>query len=352
MRYLYKINSAFDGFKPSRIPDRLQDGRLLILGWAKYLDAVRLRDEVWIVFIGRGFENGVYVQGLVESINSAAGEVTLRVRKQSSTCPLSDPATSAALVAAVSVRYRQVFLWPADRQIMMNCKADNCLQRLCLNCDDWGGMPQIEANHFRPPASIRNVTAAPGYWIIPPRCFLYYNGRQPAPWIRRATDMFAAFKVGEKRYAFPFAAGIHAALKERGEDGFEAIVPIPLSPEKADARELDRAATLAAELGRLVGVPSRPLLTLDGPISKRRMLTQGYTKGQFMSRYRQLLRVNPLIADLNRIILLDDVITYGSTLSVAISAIKEVNPAIEIIVAAAGQMVVKDAVMDQNGPAW
>lgn len=131
------------------------------------------------------------------------------------------------------------------------------------------------------------------------------------------------------------------------------MVPIPLSPEKAQANELDRTGALATELARLLpGSRVTPVLSLNGPISKRRMQAQGYTPTQFMNRYRQLLAINPAVADLRRIVLLDDVITRGSTLSVAISAIRQVNPQIEIVAAAAGQMILTAVVADQNGPAW
>ena len=350
MRYLYKINSAYDGFAPKKIPERLVDGRFLTLGWAKYLDELRVHDEVWIVFIGAGFQNGVYVQGLVATINAGKSEIRLRVRRSSTTTPLTDGPTSKALLGAVSVRYRQVFLWPAE--LREQCEAPDCAERKCLTCDVWNGVPQIDQAHITAPPGLRDVAVVPAYWIIPPRCFLYYNGRQPAPWVRRVTDMFRDFKVGEKRYAYPFAAGMTAALRARGEVDFDAIVPIPLSPEKAKAGELDRTGVLAAELGRLIDTRTRAYLSLSDPISKRRLLAQGYTATEFKTRYRQFLQIDRRIEDLHRIALVDDVITKGTTLSVVVAAIRGVNPNIEIVVVTAGQMIVKAAVADENGPAW
>jgi orotate phosphoribosyltransferase-like protein len=64
------------------------------------------------------------------------------------------------------------------------------------------------------------------------------------------------------------------------------------------------------------------------------------------------LVVDPAIANLNRILLLDDAITRGSTLAVTMKAIRQIAPNIEIVVVAAVQMVIKDAVADHNGPAW
>lgn len=352
MRYLYKIYSPYDGFYPAKIPERLVDGRFLRLGWAQYIDALRLRDEVWIVFTGPKIANGVYVQGLVANIDPDAGEVLLRVRRWSADKPLTDPATSATLRAAVNRRYRQVFLWPADHLLQEDCHVAECGNRQCLQCQVWNGLPQIDAGHYRPPPPLRGATVVPAYWVIPPRCYLYYGNRGPAPWHSRISNMFAAFKVGEGRYAFPFAAGIESALRARHLDGFDAIVPIPLSPEKAQAGELDRTGVLATELGRLLGTKVRKHLSLSAAISKRRMQAQGFTITEFRSRYRDYLQVDPAIATFGRILLLDDATTRGSTISVAINAIRQVAPAIEIVVVAAVQMIIKDVVADQNGPAW
>src|SRR5690606_33988110 len=106
-----------------------------------------------------------------------------------------------------------------------------------------------------PPSVLAGVTVVPSYWIVPARCFLYRDGRTPAPWVTRATNMFTDFKIGEKRYAFPLAAGMHEALKSRGVPVPDAIVPIPLSPEKIAKGELNRTSALADELSALMSVP-------------------------------------------------------------------------------------------------
>jgi hypothetical protein len=310
---------------------------------------LNIGDEVWIVFIGRGFEHGVYVRGVVARIDVEKERVRLRVRESSTTNPL---ATSPALLAAVAVRYRQVFLWPADHELREVCHLGDCAARHCLRCAVWTGLPRIDEGDYEAPAALRGIRTVPAYWIIPPRCFLYYNGRRPAPWVQRSTDWFAAFKIGEQRYAFPLAAGIRAALKSRSERRFEAIIPIPLSPDKSEAGELHRTGALAGELSRLTGTPVRSYLRLTAPISKRRMMAQGYTPGEFQARYRERLQVDERVARLDRILLLDDVITKGSTLSVAVASIRAANPAVDIVVAAAGQMIVKTVVKNEDGPAW
>ena len=51
-RFLYKIWSRYDGFTPTRIPDR-GDGRgRLILGWTRYIDVIEAGAEVWVYFYG------------------------------------------------------------------------------------------------------------------------------------------------------------------------------------------------------------------------------------------------------------------------------------------------------------
>ena len=352
MRYLYKIYSPYDGFTPSQIPHRLEDGRFLTLGWEKYLDAVNLHDEVWVVFTGPRFPNGVYVQGLVASIDRGNSQIRLRVRRSSTTNELTDAATSLALRQAVAVRNRQVFSWPADRQLRNQCHLNDCDNRQCRACDVWGSLPQIDPAHFVAPAALRGIEVVPAYWITPARCFLYYHSRQPAPWVRSATEMFGSFKVGEKRYAYPLAAGIAAAFTARNLGGFDAIVPVPLSPEKIAAGELDRTSALADELALLIQSPVRKFLSLSNPISKRRMVAQGYTPTQFKARYRQYLDVDAAIAGVQRILVVDDVITKGSTLAVVVAAIQAANPTAEITVASAGQMIVMAAVANRNGPAW
>ena len=81
MRFLYKIHSNFDGFRPGVLPNRMEDGRLR-LRWRHYIDVVEKGWECWVYFHGRHkFENGVYAKGIVDSIDLEAGEVSLRVRE-------------------------------------------------------------------------------------------------------------------------------------------------------------------------------------------------------------------------------------------------------------------------------
>jgi hypothetical protein len=52
MRFIYKINSSYDGFTPSKSPKRLKSGRRIRLGWNHYIDVVDRNHEVWVYFHG------------------------------------------------------------------------------------------------------------------------------------------------------------------------------------------------------------------------------------------------------------------------------------------------------------
>jgi predicted amidophosphoribosyltransferase len=161
--------------------------------------------------------------------------------------------------------------------------------------------------------------------------------------------MFGDFKIGEERYAYPLARGIWEALCRRSEIEFDAIIPIPLSPDKAEAAELNRTLALARELERLCGAPVREFLKLAAPISKRRMLAAGYTLSDFERKYQQLLRVNEDVCGLQRVLLVDDTVTRGSTIRCALAGLQRVEPRMAVVVASAGRMIIKAAVANEVG---
>jgi predicted amidophosphoribosyltransferase len=160
--------------------------------------------------------------------------------------------------------------------------------------------------------------------------------------------MFTEFKIGESTYAYPLALGIFKVLSQEEEVEFDGIIPIPLSPDKARAGEMHRTKALSQELGKLLGVPVREYLSLDAPISKRRMQSEGSTPGQFRQRYYTLLRVDEKIGNLTNVLLIDDVITHGWTISCAVKRLRESCRGLRIIVASAGRMIIKGSVARQR----
>jgi hypothetical protein len=356
VKFLYKVWSKYDGFTPAQVPARRLPGGLLRLGWARYIEAVERGTEIWVYFHGpHAFENGVYVKGVAHAIDVDQGEVLLRIRQASTSVPLTDASTSARIAAIVAARGLQVFLLPDALDVAPTCNVDTsamtCAHRSCDGCQTWQALPLIAPRNLGWPARLPQSLAdfVPAYWVIPPRNFIYMRSGRFKLGIRRTDELFRRFKTGEKRLAFPLALGIREALATRGLDSFDAIVPIPLSPDKEAAGEIHRTRLLARELARLLGVPVREPLSLDGAISKRRLRgDQGYSASLFEYVYRRKLVINDTIDGLQRIALIDDVCTEGSTIRASTSILKAKNPALEVVAATAGQMTVRAAVLHED----
>ena len=347
MKFLYKIHSGYDGFRPAVIPQRMRDGRLK-LGWRHYIDVVEKGWECWIYFHGRHrFENGVYVQGIVDDIDLDASEVSLRVRDYNTETPITSREISRIVAEVVAPHYRQVFVWPDDMTIAPECGLVACRDRRCGDCTTWASLPLIEKDHVRPPSRLQwsmyeDMISA--HWIVPRRC---YEARI-APNVWEISRRFADFKMGEMAYAYPFARSMYEQLRRRDILDFNYVVPIPLSPDKMKKCETHRTRVLARELGKLLAVPIREMLKLTESVSKRRMRKQGHTTAQFEKIYLNALEVN-IPPDADKILLVDDVMTRGSTVAQALKAIYRQRSETTVVVATVGQMIVRETVLKDGG---
>lgn len=358
MKFVYKINSRFDGFTPRRIPDRLLPGKNLKLGWSRYIEAVEPGSEVWIYFRGaHSFEPGIYVKGFVRSIDSVRYSVMLRVREYATDAPLTDRATSKQVAEVVAPRYRQVFLLPEEFEAAPKCTlssvADSCLVRRCELCPTWRHLPIVQPADFKRPTRLRDAElglreVVPAYWVIPPRSFLVQARRSIARPIKATSEVFYRFKVGEVALAYPLARAIYEALRLRDLLDYDCIVPIPLSPDKIDAKEIHRTLLLAQELERLLDAPVVQGVTLSRPITKSRMRSAGASRGKFEAAYADALRTHASLAERGSILLVDDVCTHGSTIRCALMAIKEASPGALVVAAAAGQMIMRESVQNET----
>lgn len=352
-KFLYKIHSGYDGFFPKRIPERVVEANCLRLNWQLYIDAVDILDEVWVYFHGQHkFENGVYIKGIVQKIDTDKFEVYIRIRQFSTDKPLTDANTSLRVAEVVAPRYRQVFLYPQEWFVTPKCTvqstADSCQHRLCEECPTWQGLSLInEADYVNPERLPANLSGfIPAFWVRPSRCYLY---SRVAPAVRRTSEVFYRFKLGDEALAFPLALGIFESLRKRKLVDFDCVVPIPLSPDKAKAREINRTRLLANELSKLLGIRVIDALSLNRSISKRRMiLWHNYTRREFEEAYYEALSASDEITQFKKILLLDDVCTEGTTLRCATRRIKEVNSLCEIFAVTAGQMIVKKVVKDET----
>jgi hypothetical protein len=358
MRWIYKIYGGYDGFRPAAIESRIQAGRLISLGWAKYADVAERGDIVWVYFFeGSRFEAGVYVKGFVHEIKFAEKELVLRVSDYSTAAPLMDAATNVRIAEIVSPRKRQVFLLPGDLEPTTVCSvaaagAPSCAARNCMDCSFWQDLPVVTGKAVNMPSRLPAGFArshTPGYWIIPKRSFVHRSGRHVRAGVTRTTELFYRYKTGEGALAYPLASAIHRALAMKGTLDFDAIVPVPLSPEKAASGELHRALKLSEELGRILRVPVVDALRLKKPISRRVMMNYGATSAMFENKYVKLLDVDvAALSGLSNLLLVDDVCTAGHTFRAIAAWLHASLPDVSIHLASAGQMAVRGAVHDDD----
>jgi predicted amidophosphoribosyltransferase len=139
---------------------------------------------------------------------------------------------------------------------------------------------------------------------------------------------------------------MYEALRKRDELDFDCIVPIPLSPKKEEAGEIHRTRLLATELSKLLGTRVVECLSLSRPISKRALLSLGFTGAEIEDKYFDALEVSDKIKNYDRILLVDDVCTRGRTIRSAVRKIRSAHTDAEIAAACAGQMIVKEAVAE------
>lgn len=350
MRFIYKIYSNYDGFTPGAIPERLINGKFLRLGWRKYLDEVKVRDECWIYFHGKhSFENGIYIKGFIESINREKPSVLLRVSRNSTDSPLTAREITNRISELVSQNYRQVFLWPDGWEALSVCSIENCKYKFCDNCETRRHFKLISAEELYRPPRLRpsNIGFVPAHWIIPSRCYLFFEGKHPVDEIKRQTHMFNEFKIGAKHYSYPLALGIYNALLNRGLGEFDYIVPVPLSPDKIEAKENNRTLLLANDLSEMTGVRVKQLLTLSRPISKRSMQSAGYSPSHFEAAYHRSLETEGKLPQSSKLLVIDDVCTKGSTLTQIARKLTNTFDRPVITFATAGQMILKSVVRNE-----
>lgn len=106
---------------------------------------------------------------------------------------------------------------------------------------------------------------------------------------------------------------------------FDCVVPVPLHPSRLKKRRYNQSELLAEAIARRNGIPLRTdLLTRI----QRTHTQQGLTAEQRRKNLKKAFHGNPAAAGL-RILLVDDVVTTGSTLSACAAELKK-NGAIEV----------------------
>jgi len=225
---------------------------------------------------------------------------------------------------------------------VMHTTAASCQARLCGGCPNWTAMRTISRRVLRMPSRLAGHVNnfAPAYWVLPRHNSLYDMVRPVPPYIQSSTDVFYRLKDGEGALAYPLALGMRKALDAARRLDFDAIVPVPLSPDKLEAMELHRTRALATELGQLLNVPVREWLLLSEPVSRRHLMCLGLSRDYFETQYATKLRIVGDFNEVTDVLVVDDVCIEGSTLRLCCDAIWEANPACRVTATTAGQMMV------------
>jgi len=123
------------------------------------------------------------------------------------------------------------------------------------------------------------------------------------------------FKYAKQRHLrYPLAAWLGETLRDprlRGR-AFDAIVPVPLHPARERERGFNQAALLAELLAASTAVPLRPVLERTRYTTTQTAYDRAERMENLHGAFR--LRKNRDVRDL-RVLLIDDVLTTGSTLS-------------------------------------
>ena len=115
-------------------------------------------------------------------------------------------------------------------------------------------------------------------------------------------------------------------------DGFKDVdifIPVPLHPKKEFTRGYNQSEALATGISQVFGVE------MDKHSVKRVQHGVSQTKKSRFERWNSIqstFKVNDSIKKYKHIVLVDDVITTGSTIEVIASAIREIHPSVKISV--------------------
>ena len=185
---------------------------------------------------------------------------------------------------------------------------------LCAECEP--GLPRLEQPYCELCAG--RTTGAVCSWCmeLPPT----YDGvRAPYLFVGAARDMVHNLKYRNIRASAPDLGRLLAAYLGTRRLPADVLVPVPLHRRRERERGYNQSALLARELGKLTGIPvtpdvlrrsrdTPPQVTLEGHVERRRNIEGafdcvGVVAGQ-------------------AVLLVDDVVTTGSTMSACAEPLK------------------------------
>ena len=196
---------------------------------------------------------------------------------------------------------------------------------LCLSCGKRRGLP--EGLPLCPACAAELVRAPYRQGLLCPRCKSLLKRGKPCAFCRRdeaglITKTFAPYRYhgaprslaltlkfrGDTRAA---ALLVPAAVRSLGGEGFDALVPVPLSAARFRERGYNQALALAELVGYRTGMPVEQLLTR---VRKTARQTEQRTLPDRMENVRDAFALaSGADCGGKRLLLVDDVRTTGAT---------------------------------------
>lgn len=143
--------------------------------------------------------------------------------------------------------------------------------------------------------------------------YVYHYGRP----IR---GMIRAFKYSSVKMLAPrFAKEMNRLIRKRGLGPYDMIVPVPLHPSRLSARGFNQAQLLAEELSALCGIPVRTdVLFRTRKTKQQAKLPHEARRANVENAFEARVQLDGM-----RVLMLDDVITTGSTICAGAEALHE-----------------------------
>ena len=190
-------------------------------------------------------------------------------------------------------------------------------RHLCLDCE--AALPRLEKPYCPTCAEPRSSALCRWCAEMPPAI----DGIR-APYLMDGVvrEMVHSLKYQNLRASAPDLGRLLATFLERNPTGADVLVPVPLHRRRESERGYNQSKLLAKELGKNIGLlvetralrrtkNSPPQVSIAGHEERRRN-----TEGAFECTSSM---------DGQRVLLIDDVVTTGSTMSACASALKAVG---------------------------
>jgi predicted amidophosphoribosyltransferase len=330
----------------------------LTYNWNQYFDEVSKGDIVFTYFTGPGeFSAGIYLISRVIQIDGRS--VVGKIKNYNVKEPLVPPDSFEKFKSQILTRNRgSVFVIPPFADAFFeNVYRQETTSELDIpsgvDCQDCHKGIEHAKCSWRDLEYLVNwprevVTQVPGYtaltaayWIVP----------RQAHWLsetsstHRISSMFYAFKAGYMKYALMFATGIELAIRRHPSMkgiAFDAILSVPLSPEKKENGEPDRVSEICKILSGKLGVPYLENgLILSKHVSRTQYKKSGKGAIPFKQDYSSALSASSKVLEHKILLIVDDVITDGLTLRVVARKLRATVPDCSLFAATAGIMAKK-----------